>query len=470
MRVPIIRKQLVRRPAMRAASLRHSRGQSLPEFALVLPFFLFVILIGLDFGRVYSGWVTLQQAARIAANYAAVNPDAWNTPGSILRRQEYQDLIASETDKINCAMPSPAPDPIFSPGKLVGDSASVTLTCDFSILTPIIAAVLPNPLPASASSTFAIRTGFTNNSTCVQTGTCPAAPIAAFATLPAQAVGTTTTTITSGQSVQFNNSTQGNATAWVWDFGDGSATSSDTSPPLHAYTNPGSSDISFTVTLQACNLGGCSTATGTIIVHSATPAPAAAFCWRTGPAPCPTPSATSFIGPITVTFDDESTGTPTSWLWTFSDGGTSTQQSNVQHVYAAVAVATVRTITLQVTNAIGSSQVQHQITINPPAALCTVPTFTGNDPLNTQHGKDAGKWTTTDVFEVWTHTAAQYNALQSPPTNYSWTGGGFSSTSIFYSTGQPGAAQLFTVGGQNPAAGTPNILCTTSLTITSWSP
>ena len=51
------------------------RGQSIVEFALVLPVLLFLLLMGLDFGRVFLGWVNLNNAARVGANYAALYPD-----------------------------------------------------------------------------------------------------------------------------------------------------------------------------------------------------------------------------------------------------------------------------------------------------------------------------------------------------------------------------------------------------------
>ena len=53
----------------------HSRGQSMVEFALLIPALLLFMLIALDFGRVYLGYVNLQNLARIAANYRGERPD-----------------------------------------------------------------------------------------------------------------------------------------------------------------------------------------------------------------------------------------------------------------------------------------------------------------------------------------------------------------------------------------------------------
>ncbi len=67
------------RPANGHGNDRHRRrrGQSLVEFAIVLPILLFLTLVALDFGRVYLGWINLQSMSRIAANLAANNPTAW---------------------------------------------------------------------------------------------------------------------------------------------------------------------------------------------------------------------------------------------------------------------------------------------------------------------------------------------------------------------------------------------------------
>jgi PKD repeat protein/C1A family cysteine protease len=58
----------------------------------------------------------------------------------------------------------------------------------------------------------------------------------------------------------------------------------------------------------------------------------------------------SGAAPLTVAFTDQSTGGPTSWAWTFGDGGISTEQ-NPSHIYPAVGTYTVK---LTVTNSAGS--------------------------------------------------------------------------------------------------------------------
>ena len=134
-------------------------GQSLAEFALTVPLALLMILFGLDFGRVFLGWVSLNQAAREAANYAAMNPDAWSLPYNLSVQAEYARLVTTEAADINCTLVTPIPEPTFPDGTGVGAPAVVELDCGFSLITPMIGVLTGNPIPVSASSAFPIRSG-----------------------------------------------------------------------------------------------------------------------------------------------------------------------------------------------------------------------------------------------------------------------------------------------------------------------
>ena len=133
---------------------RQSTGQALPEFALVLPILMVVLLIAIDFGRLFFGWVTLTNAARIAANYAAAEPTGPFGPGS-----EYETVVRNETNSSNCSLVSVSL-PTFAPDTNVGSTATVSLTCNFKMLTPIIGGIVGDPLPLSATSKFVVRSGF----------------------------------------------------------------------------------------------------------------------------------------------------------------------------------------------------------------------------------------------------------------------------------------------------------------------
>jgi PKD repeat protein len=155
-------------------------------------------------------------------------------------------------------------------------------------------------------------------------------PVAAFAGTP-----------TSGDyplNVVFTDQSSNAPTSWAWTFGDGGTSTAQN--PSHTYTAAGN----YTVALTATNGDGSDveTKTGYIVVtEPATPTPpVAAFAG--------TPTSGDY--PLAVQFTDQSSNAPTSWAWTFGDGGTSTAQ-NPSHTYTAAGTFTV---VLTATNTYGS--------------------------------------------------------------------------------------------------------------------
>lgn len=134
---------------------RPSRGQTVVEFALVLPVMVLLLLIALDFGRAFLGWVSLNNAARVGANYAALNPnDTWGAG------TDYQTLMTDNMNAINCTPnPDPAAAPVFGPTKDVGELVRVNLNCDFAVLTPVIGSVVGGTVTVSSSAAFPISSG-----------------------------------------------------------------------------------------------------------------------------------------------------------------------------------------------------------------------------------------------------------------------------------------------------------------------
>jgi hypothetical protein len=136
-----------------------TRGQALVELAIILPVLLLVVLMALDLGRVFFGWVGLNNAARIGASYAAAHPTAWVPPGNSIQQANYEAQILADANALNCALPGTIPDPVFAGGTGLGESAHVTLTCDFSLLTPLVSQILGGSITIQAESIFPIRTG-----------------------------------------------------------------------------------------------------------------------------------------------------------------------------------------------------------------------------------------------------------------------------------------------------------------------
>lgn len=154
-----------------------TRGQALVEFALILPLLLLLLLLAIDFGRVFFGWVALNNAARIAASEAGFNPNAWKAPGNATQQGQYRLKVLADMNAINCAPPgggawttAKIPDPTFinvagsfsSDPYEVGDHSRVKLACSFSFLTPLVGAILGNQITISATAEFPVRGGQIN--------------------------------------------------------------------------------------------------------------------------------------------------------------------------------------------------------------------------------------------------------------------------------------------------------------------
>jgi Flp pilus assembly protein TadG len=169
-RMPLFRRQA--RAGASAAPRRRSRGQSLAEFALVVPLMLLLVLFGIDFGRVFLGWVDLNNVVREAANFAAQNPDAWSTVNPNTDAQtEYARLVTADAAGINCALPTTIPAPTFPNGTGIGNPALVNITCNFSLITPLIGNVIGNPVHVSSSAAFPISNGIVLTTTTSTTTT-----------------------------------------------------------------------------------------------------------------------------------------------------------------------------------------------------------------------------------------------------------------------------------------------------------
>jgi PKD repeat protein len=136
-------------------------------------------------------------------------------------------------------------------------------------------------------------------------------------------------------SVVFTDLSDNYPTSWSWNFGDGSAVSTQQNP-THVFAANGT----YNVCLTATNAGGSSTAVcKQVTITGIAVAPVADFNW------------VNTSGGL-VNFTDQSTNTPTSWAWTFGDGGTSALQ-NPGHVYSA---NNTYNVCLTATNGGGSNQ------------------------------------------------------------------------------------------------------------------
>ncbi|QQL50238.1 PKD domain-containing protein [Mucilaginibacter ginkgonis] len=205
-------------------------------------------------------------------------------------------------------------------------------------------------------------------------------------------------------------------TSSVWDFGDGSATSST---PSHVYATPGT----YTVTLTVTSSTGCtSTASHAITINTK---PVAAF----------TISSPNCAGQPVI-FTDNSTsvdGAIAQWIWDYSDGTTETLTTGGTHTHTYISGGNYNA-TLTVILAAGCSSAATTKSVSVTSLPSVVTTFTSNTTAN-----EAG---CTNNAKTLTVTAAATPTFISPV--YQWqlsTDGGTTYTNI---TGATTADYSFT--------------------------
>ena len=157
-------------------------------------------------------------------------------------------------------------------------------------------------------------------------------------------------------SVQFTDTSTGDEiTAYQWIFSDDTGQVFTEQNPVHTFAGVGSYEVRHSAT----NAAGTSWSNVTdyiTVTDELPPAPVADF----------TTDVTSGTAPFAVQFTDTSTGSPTSWAWTFGDDGTSAEQSP-SYTYTAAGTYTVN---LTATNAGGSDceEKTNYITVTSPEA------------------------------------------------------------------------------------------------------
>jgi PKD repeat protein len=374
-------------------------GQALPEFALALPVFALVMLVALDFGRALTAWVGLQHSARIAANFVSVNPTAWDGShphGWHDTQSQMETLVYNDAATSNCDRGHGAPNSwltidVSSPTDTsygAGDPATVSVTCDFNLITPLIGVFLPDPLVITAGASFPIRTSVVDN-------------ISGRLVVRFYAVKITATVACPNPCYEFHDLTQPAATSWSWAFGDG--TTSTAQQPTHSYASPGLYSVTLTVTTSVGS-GSWSQ----ILNVSATDFPGAAFSL----------SPSSGTAPLNVQFVDGSTGSPSSWSWLFGDGGVSSVQ-NPLHTYAAAGTFTIR-LTVN-----GGSYAEHTVNVStatpPPVANFTFSPSSGTAPLLVTF-TDTSTGSPTSWAWDFTNDGTTDSVVQNPTHTYSSAG------------------------------------------------
>jgi Flp pilus assembly protein TadG len=256
-------------------SRQKSRGQSLVEFALVLPVFLVFLAAALDLGRVFYANISLNNAAREGAFEASKHPDAFGAgqtcDGSDAGRIVCRVQLESRNSAISVADDDISATCSNSCNAAAGSTITVNVKGSFQLVTPILSAIFRGTtVPLHAAATAQIEY-FPSTSP----ATPPPAPVADFVGSPARSCAC------SSLVVNFTDLSTGDPVAWTWDFGDG--TGSTEQNPTHTFSSG-----DWNVSLTAINATDTSirTKNGYIKVNVAAPTPSTTV----SPSPTPAPS------------------------------------------------------------------------------------------------------------------------------------------------------------------------------------
>ncbi|MGH2428506.1 MAG: TadE/TadG family type IV pilus assembly protein [Candidatus Limnocylindria bacterium] len=136
--------------AMEQRRSRRRRGQALVELAILLPVLLLLLVLAIDFGRVFFTYIGVGNAAREGAAYAAMNPG-----DDVGTRTQAEAEIG---DPVITVEPTCDPSCTSSTGMDASGhhTVTVTVTTTFDFLTPLMNGLSGGGLQISQSATAVI--------------------------------------------------------------------------------------------------------------------------------------------------------------------------------------------------------------------------------------------------------------------------------------------------------------------------
>ncbi len=111
---------------------KSEKGQSLVEFALLIPLLILILMAIIEFGFIFNAYITISNASREGARLGSLG----GTDAAVTER------VADTTDHLNQGDMTVTVTPAT---RNRGDMITVEVNYDYELITPIIATVL-NPI------------------------------------------------------------------------------------------------------------------------------------------------------------------------------------------------------------------------------------------------------------------------------------------------------------------------------------
>jgi len=100
------------------------------ELALILPVLMLILMGIVDFGRAFNAYIIITNAAREGARYGAMHPADEGGIRDRVINEAAGSGISIEADDVEVEFPNGTSEP--------GNPIRVTVTCDFSLITPFL--------------------------------------------------------------------------------------------------------------------------------------------------------------------------------------------------------------------------------------------------------------------------------------------------------------------------------------------
>jgi Flp pilus assembly protein TadG len=114
----------MKNPVKKRIQIRNEQGQTMTEFALVLPILALLLFAVIQFGIVFNNYVTLTDATRAGARKAAVSRQDPNRDSAVIAA-----VRSSATDLSSSKLSVPPPSSTWNSG----DDVTVTASYPYSI-------------------------------------------------------------------------------------------------------------------------------------------------------------------------------------------------------------------------------------------------------------------------------------------------------------------------------------------------